>query len=300
MTVRRVFAVFFALMMALPHLASAQSPQVRALLLRQNNVPIGTFDPATSLWVAAVNTAGGTVSGGRQIIVNTFVVCMKTASLFSIFDRYWLMAGEDAPSAKVDIIARQQWTLNGTYAFSASNGYTGDGSTGYADTGFNPNTAGGNFQLNDASAGVQLQTNRTTGNGSYAFGAIDTGFTTGTTLVPFSTGLALFARVNGITTTGNAPPSSVRASWAITRQSSGGTTIYQNGSSYATTSDVSVSLTPANIFISALNFNGPFSGSFSTDQTSAFWLSKGMSSGQISSFETCHNAMMTSIGINVH
>jgi hypothetical protein len=46
-------------------------------------------------------------------------------------------------------------TTNGTLTFTANEGYTGDESTGYIDTGFNPNSASGNFSLNSATLAVR-------------------------------------------------------------------------------------------------------------------------------------------------
>lgn len=257
-----------------------------------------SLDAATTAWVNAVVSAGGSVSAGRQTIVDTFIKALKAASLFTVLDRYWLLAGENTQSANIDMINLGTWTSHGTFNFSASNGYTGDGSTGYGDSNFNPNTASGHFVLNSASIGARCQTNRTTGADTYLFGALDGGFTTGTDLEPYSSGGSIFARVNGIASTGNTHPTTVKGSWALSRTSSVGTVIYQDGSSFVTTTDVSITLTPQPIYFGALNFGGsPFGGTFSTDQISSFWLGGGMSSGQITSFENAQSAMMTSLGL---
>jgi hypothetical protein len=48
-------------------------------------------------------------------------------------------------------------------SFSADHGYTGDASTVYIDSGFNPSTAGGNFSTTAASLGIYQLNSRATG-----------------------------------------------------------------------------------------------------------------------------------------
>src|SRR6266566_8370586 len=102
------------------------------------------FDPATTAWVNAVVAAGGTVSGTQKGFVDTLILCEKTAAngnLFALLDRLWIHASENVTQATVDTIADASLTNHGL-SFTVSQGFTGDGATTYADSGY---SSGPNF-----------------------------------------------------------------------------------------------------------------------------------------------------------
>jgi hypothetical protein len=53
-------------------------------------------------------------------------------------------------------------------------------------------------------------------------------------------------------------------------------------------------------FILGINQSGSLVASDTTDVISSFFIASGWNSTQAANFESCQNAMMTSIGINVH
>jgi hypothetical protein len=63
-----------------------------------------SVDPATTAWVAQVVTNGGSVGATRKGVVDTFIKCLKTNSLFTTLDRYWLLAGENTQSGLTDMV----------------------------------------------------------------------------------------------------------------------------------------------------------------------------------------------------
>ena len=120
-----------------------------------------SYDAATTAWVSAVTTAGGTVSATQEGRVNNLITGLKTDGIWSSLDRLWLYAGESsAQQAAIDIRSLATSTVHGTLTLSAG-GYTGDGTSGYIDTGFNPTTAGGNFSASAGSIGVYDRSNFT-------------------------------------------------------------------------------------------------------------------------------------------
>lgn len=267
-------------------------------------ISTSSLDPATTAWVAAVVSAGGTVSGGRQTVVDTYLKCLKAApngNLFTtVLDRYWLLAGEDAQSANVDMINLGTWTLHGGFSLAPSVGYTGNGSTGYGDSGYIPSSGGGHLTQNSATIGVQIQNNRTTGNSGYAFGSDDAGaFSKIINWLPLDGSGNTFPRVNSSASTGTTGVATVRHSWTLTRTGASVNTVYSDGTSLYTPNDTSTGVPTTSLFFGALDFNsGPFG--FSTDQLSSFYFGGGMTTAQVADFEACQNAMMTLIGINVH
>jgi hypothetical protein len=278
--------------------ASAQSIGFRTAILSK---PPG-FDAATTAWVAQVVTNGGNVSGPRKTIVDTFIKCLKTNSLFTVLDRYWLLAGENVASAQTDMIGLTSWTANGTITFSANNGYTGDGTSGYLDTNFIPSTAGGHFGLNSASYGTYILTNRTATNGNQVtMGALNAS----------STYMEVNANNSNVHSMGlsdgsasNVVPvaTTARGSYIVSRAGASGATtknLYVNGALWGSVTAATTSLSTGSLFISGLN-NGGTPGFFTSDQHAAAFIGGGMDATQSANFETCQNNMMTSLSINVH
>jgi hypothetical protein len=263
-----------------------------------------SFDPATTVWVNAVVVAGGSVSAPRKTIVDTYIKCLKSNSLFTVLDRYWLLAGENTQSANIDMINLGTWTANGTITFSANNGYTGDGSTGYLETGFVPSTAGGHYQQNSASLFAYVLTSRTTIQNYAEIGTDDAGDTSYTDIFPLNAGPPQGTfQINGVTIGGTNPvTNNGRASWIITTNAGPAQAAYQyasGGLTTTTSTTVTGGISSTSIVIAARRLYGNV-GAWSADQIAAAGFGGGMNSTQAGNFETCQNAMMTSIGINVH
>ena len=62
-------------------------------------------DTVTTAWVNAVVAAGGSVSAGRTTTVDNFIVGAKADGFWSKFDRIWLHAAANTPSATIDLVA---------------------------------------------------------------------------------------------------------------------------------------------------------------------------------------------------
>ena len=128
-------------------------------------------DPDVDTWVASVGAAGGTVSPARQMVVNNFVVGLKTDGIFSKLDRLWLFAAENQPSALLDLITNSTAAVvvYSTYPrFATDRGFTGPS----IDTNYNPLIDGLNYGLNSACAGV-WDTSQTQGDYEVVLGSYD-------------------------------------------------------------------------------------------------------------------------------
>src|SRR5262245_4406995 len=119
-------------------------------------LPVG-LDAATTAWVNAVVTNGGTVSAGRQTTVNTLITTLKSAGIWTKLDRLWLWAAENQPSALTDLVGLSLATAVNSPCFTADRGYTGNGSTSYIDTLFDP-TTGTAFNQNSCHFSVWVRT----------------------------------------------------------------------------------------------------------------------------------------------
>jgi hypothetical protein len=102
---------------------------------------LASLDPSAKGYIDAVVAAGGTVSGGQKSAINTFVKTGKSEGWYSSLKRLYLpIWGVAAPNA-IDMIGLTSGTFVG--GVTHSSGYvTGNGLTGYFDTGVDPVTLG--------------------------------------------------------------------------------------------------------------------------------------------------------------
>jgi hypothetical protein len=120
--------------------------------------PAVTSDAATTTWVNAVIADGGTVSGAQQSRVNTLIVALKTANIWTKFDRIWLLASENTNQAFIDLRNTQKWlVLAGTPTFVVNRGVTRPGAgTNTFSTGFIPSAGGQQYASTSAHFGAYV------------------------------------------------------------------------------------------------------------------------------------------------
>lgn len=258
----------------------------------------GGNDAATTAWVNAVVADGGSVSGTQTTRVNTLIVGLKADSLFTILDRLWLYAGEsDAHQAKIDIINLGTHTLNGTPTLAAG-GYTGNGTSQYIATGFNPATAGGHYVQDSAALGAYVRTNNAAYDSGVFIGASD-GSNSAHLYLAQNSGAA-FCKVNTTTFT-SCVITTQQGMWVSTRTASNAQAVYRNGNTTAIGSDSNVSSGNVNKELYALAFNNNGSaGLWVPDQVSAILIGGALTATQASNLASRINAYMTSWGINVY
>lgn len=125
------------------------------------------LSPEVRAWSASVAAAGGGVSSARRKLVNGLIQTLKSAGVWNALDRLWLFAAENSTAALIDLVARSTATAVNSPTFTADRGYTGNGTSSYLDSNFNPGTAPGpkQYAANDASFGTWVVTPPTTVNG---------------------------------------------------------------------------------------------------------------------------------------
>src|SRR5262245_65846702 len=101
-----------------------------------------TADADVTAWVAAVATNGGSVSSTRQGLITTCVQGLKADGIWTKLDRWWVEAAEDQPSGLTDWKALDLATTVNSPTFTVDRGFTGNGSTSYIDSTYNPNEIG--------------------------------------------------------------------------------------------------------------------------------------------------------------
>lgn len=90
----------------------------------------------------------------QQSLQNQLVLDLKAAGIWSDLDIFYVFATDgDSDFARINWISPGTFTATAVNAptFTENEGFTGDGSTSYLDTGWIPSTHAVNFTLNDAS-----------------------------------------------------------------------------------------------------------------------------------------------------
>jgi hypothetical protein len=95
----------------------------------------------------------------RKGVIDTFIVALKTAGIWTELDILYVTAAHDAQAARLNWKSPGTFTLTPTNSptFTTDRGYAGDGSTSRLATGFTPSTHGVNFIQNDAGLWVWVE-----------------------------------------------------------------------------------------------------------------------------------------------
>jgi hypothetical protein len=262
--------------------------------------PSTGVDPATTAWVNAVVTNGGTVSGTQQTNVNNLIVSLKANGLFSKLDRLWLFASENEPQALTDIIADSLATKVSTPAFVANRGYTGQdlaSPTKYIDTGYNPTTGGNVLVQNSAHiSGWGVNNISTPVNGGCLLGYNSNSGPQSCIYAPYLDGND-YCRINDTTPSGAQGPTSSNAGHFLgNRSDSTHSQLYYNGSLFSSPNDTSTA--PQNLHMFALTQNNNGSTLHGTPQQMAMISAGGsFSSSDATNFYNALRTYMTAVGV---
>jgi hypothetical protein len=191
----------------------------------------------------------------RKSLINNRIAAAKASGAWDLRDGFYMMAAADAQAGQRNWKADAfNLSPQGTIAFEADRGYTGDGSTGYLATGFNPSTAGGQFALDSAHLSVWSRTDAQLASAS--IGARTTS-TTGQSLMTLrNTSNQASIRLNQ-DAAGSTPANSNSSGGFVTRRSaSNALATFRNGVSLGAGSSTSTSLPNADIVIAGINTGG--------------------------------------------
>lgn len=259
----------------------------------------GCSDTDATAWQSAVVTAGGTVSGTQYGYVCTLITNLKSHSLWAKADRIWLYASENATQASIDLKGLVAHTLVGTPTFTASQGYTGNG-TDYINTNFVPPTNGVAYTINSASVAAYIRNNRTADANISEIGTSTAGGVQ-TALQPNTFGNGNNMSVNdGNGTSFGTSVGTSQGFWTATRTGANARALYRNGSVLGSDASGTGSLTgmPA-VFVLAFNNNGTAIQKAS-DQLAIVWIGGALDATDNANLSTDINAYMTALGTNVY
>lgn len=205
-----------------------------------------SFDADYQAILDYATTQGYTLpSIGQQALQNQMLIDLKLAGVWSKLDTFAKFDTDGNSSfALIDWKRLTQYTAVNNPTFTPNQGFTGNGTSNYIDTNYNPFSQAVNFGLNNATVGTYIRTAPASPVGTKSvYGTSDTG---GISLLPqFSTNCSL--RLNATSGSGFASADQV-GSWIITRPSSSNTTAYRNGT-LISMSRLSTSISNAKIFL---------------------------------------------------
>lgn len=259
----------------------------------------GCSDANATAWVSAVVTAGGTVSAGQQTNVCNLIVALKGHGLFTKADRLWLLASENTQQAKIDIIGlNTTGTVTGTPTFTASQGYTGTGSS-YINSSFIPSSSGVAYTLNSASLGVYVRNNRTASAGVSQLAGNDGSSLADLAINSFSGNTNLY--LNEVINLAFAS-TTAQGFWVGSRTASNARALYRNGNTTPVASDTHASSALPTVFLSILGQNNNGSNvQGCTDQIAVIWIGGALNSTDIGNLSTDINGgYMSALGTNVY
>lgn len=131
---------------------------------------IGLSLPATALLrrgrvglLAETQALLGRMAAGpgpaRILLISTLIQALKAAGVWEKLDALYVLAAHDAQAARLNWIAdRFNLTAVNTPVFVVDQGYSGNGTTSYLNTGFIPSTASGKYAQSHASFGIWSRT----------------------------------------------------------------------------------------------------------------------------------------------
>lgn len=224
----------------------------------------GLVDPATKSWVNTVTTGGGVFSGAQQYYVNNMVRMLKFYAIYGGLDSLWIPASQNTGQALVDIVGLRTATTSGSPTFTAGTGYTGDAAAAYIDTGLAQN-GGTNYTRNSA-CHFGWVVGAATGNTEAYWGSDDSNSSNALFRRTSSSAVAFTANA---ATNGSFTYTTQTGFFHVDRSSSTLTTLYQNGSSVATSSAASTALVAGHWLILADN-NGGTPENFGNGQVAVF------------------------------
>lgn len=236
------------------------------------------------------------LSGTQTTAYQNLICGMVTDGTWSLMDLLYVFATNTTATANLNLVSTSYGlTPVGTETFAANAGYTGDGTTGYFTTGYNPATNGINFTQNSAGIGACGLSSANFGN--YAsLGLLDgSGSFQGIVLFPSNGGGSFVAQLNDATLQSFTNFQS-KGSYVATRTASTAINMYVNGASVATPADTSSSVFSLPIYVGAVNTGGGGVDGFSINQLAYVFVSGGLTSTQVGNVYSRLHTFLVAVG----
>jgi hypothetical protein len=188
------------------------------------------YDPASAALFAAMTTPP---SDARKALINNLIVALKAAGSWATMDTLYVEAAADSQAARLS------WKNPGVNTlievnsptFTVDRGYTGNGTTSYLSTGYNPGDGRTyNLTQNSSVIGTWSLTSTAASAGKSGTGAL---ITNGNDLKEYSTSNFIEGRINASTFVTSSPTAVANSMGhtIILRNNSATLNFYKNGAS---------------------------------------------------------------------
>ena len=247
--------------------------------------------PAAQTYFDQVVTNGGSLTNNEKTYINTFIGALGTD--FAEFDRLWIHGLSNSVAARTSLAnpTSTMITAVNSPTFTASQGYNGNGTNSYLNTNYNPTTNGVKYTLDSASLYVYSRTNLN------AF-KIDIGHCNATSYstLDIRDAGSFYRSINQVGFISAVGVANSLGLFSGVRVGTLDVRSYKNGTSISTDTTASSTLINNNIYVLALNNNGPTSF-YSPRQLSLSAIGSGVVNQ--ANFYTAVQALGTSIGWQV-
>lgn len=238
-----------------------------------------------------------TPDGTHTTAYTTLIDGLVSDGVWAKLDALWICAAADEATALTNLVSSSFGSTNNGAAFSADHGFTGDGSSDYVDTGFNPVSAAGHYVQDSASFGYYDRTSAVSGV-PIAMGANDG---SNVAHIQLQSGGLATCVVNAGGGDVFFPSGTAQGMMIATRTDATTSKIYANGS-LATSGTGSASSTGsvnANFFLAARNQGGT-PVAFADHEFAAAFLGGALTATDAGNLSARINAYMTALGVNVY
>jgi hypothetical protein len=246
--------------------------------------------------------ATGVTTGTDISNYNNLITGLVSDGVWSKLDALYIFAAPNRATALLNLVQNTYNCVeNGTVSFAAYQGYTGDASTFYLDTGLKPSASGINYAQNSASYGVYILTSRTTMQNYYAIGVGQTYNTSMFACVNRLSTPSFGAAVNEFATTYVAN-ANAQGFYVATRTGASATSFYRNGNTtpIITGSNASGGLDSISFFVFGGNNGSNPLFDPTADQQSAAFIGGALTATDQQNLSNRINTFMTAYGINVY
>jgi hypothetical protein len=247
-----------------------------------------SYDPDAQAFI----TAAGITDPTQKSAINTLVVDLKGYSLWTKFKAIYPIVGGSASSHAVNL--KTPGTYNLTFASGVTHsslGMLGNGSTGYANSNFNPNLNGATLNSHHVSF-----YSRTNSNGTEVeFGTAAGG---NQTLLEIRTSGTTYAAINSSPTYINFADTDSRGFYIANRTASNVLNVFRNSTKRVTGATASSALPGANYFILAWNNVTP--QYYSLKQCAFASIGDGLTDTDVNNFAITVEKYQTTLGRSVN
>lgn len=240
------------------------------------------------VWARQVIINGGAVSATRQSLVADLISGLMRDGVWSKLDRLWLFANENQQAALTDIVANALATNVNSTTFTTDRGFTGNGSSMYINSQYDP-TGAGNYSQNSAN---MFAWNNTAGmDGGALCGMADVA--AHIRLLPaFTNGLGSIWNINDIRNVQSPAWDGRTGLYNMTRTDASNASLYVSGASIDSYSFASAA--NASTYILQCLHEG---GNFSTRQACCFGFGGGFTALNAYNLNLRLRTYMTAVGV---